>query len=303
MHVDYLNITVPETVAATVFDGVMEVLDFCRCVQLTPEIYRVGERGTVKIKHRNGYTLVSLSGGAIETLVAKHQFASMLWVFAAQPHRVTSMDIAHDVRTPCRPVLNSLWRRARGAKGIRLTKKRVLPKNVNRHMVHCLYDQGSTGTIYLGRRTSEVHCKVYDKRNEIFDRTGSDLGYDLVRYEVTVTSKMGVSLRDVQEPDSLFWNFMSDVLPSPSKSLPPWVAGGEGFTMPERAKVMPAQKLKDIVGESPELDRWLKYADEVGPNGREYLLGLLTRKVMARSTPDQQTDSGSGAEGDMPGAE
>lgn len=298
MHIDYLNITVPETVAATVHDGVMEILDFCGAIQITDEVHRLGERGSVKIKQRHGYALVGLSGNAIEVLSSKHQFESLLWVFAAQPHRVTSMDIAHDVAVPSRPVLNSLWRRARGAKGIRLSKKRVLPKNVNRHMVHCLYDDGSTGTIYLGRRTSEVHCKVYDKRNEIYDRTGSDIGNDLVRYELTVTSKMGISLKDVQQPESLFWNFMSEVLPPPNVAPSPWVAGGQGFVMPERFKVMPAEKLKTIVSGSPELDRWLKYADEVGPNGREFLVGLLTRRILSTSTTDKPAQVATKHEGD-----
>lgn len=293
MHVDYLNVTVPETVAASVVDGVTEVIDYCGAVRLSDEIYRLGSKGTVKIKNRHGYTLVGLSGDALQVLRDHDQKEALLWVFAGHPHRVTSMDIAHDVRIGARTVLNSLWRKARGKKGIHLSKKRVQPHNVRRHMVHCLYGEGSTGTIYMGRRTSEVRCKVYDKRNEILDRSGVDIGYDLVRYEATITSKMGLSLKDVQSPDAVFWNYMSNVL-TPPLGAPNWVAGGQGFHMPERSKMMPAEKLKHIVGESPEIDRWLKYADEAGPNGRDYLLGLIRKRIM---TPDKQTESSPGEEG------
>jgi len=294
MHIDYLNVSVPETIAASVHDSIKEVLDYCGSHQLSDEIYRLGGTGTVRLKKRNGYALVGLSGDALRHLRTVDMMATVLWAFAVHPHRVTSLDIAHDVTILPRGVLNSLWRRARGAKGLRLTRKALTRANVNKYVVDSLYDDGVTGTLYLGSRKSEVHAKVYDKRNEILDRTGTDIGHNLTRYELTVTSKMGVSLSDVDNPEPLFWNFMSEVLPRPS-GVPNWVAGGQGYSMPERRNVMPAEKLKEIVGAAPEIDRWLKYADEAGPNGREYLLGLLRRRIMA---PVKQPDVSPGEEGD-----
>jgi hypothetical protein len=294
MHIDYLNVSVPETISAQVIDSVQDVLDYCGAHQRTDEIYRLGETGTVRIKKRNGYALVGLSGDALSTLRKLDMHASMIWSFAVHPHRVTSLDIAHDVAISTRGVLNSLWRKARGTKGLRLSRKRVPKSGINKYVVDSLYDDGITGTVYLGSRKSEVYAKVYDKRNEIMDRTGSDIGYDLTRYELTATSKMGVSLSDVDNPEPLFWNYMSEVLPCPS-GIPNWVAGGQGYTMPERRVVMPAEKLKQVVSESPEIERWLKYADDAGPNGREYLLGLLRRRIL---TPAKPIGSTSGAEGD-----
>ena len=66
---------------------------------------------------------------------------------------------------------------------------------------------------------------------------------------------------------------------------------------------MPAQKLKDVVGESPEIDRWLKYADAAGPNGREYLLGLLRRRILVDEPTDKPSDESPGHLGDSPGSE
>lgn len=294
MHVDYLNVSVPETISATVHDSIKEVLDYCGARQLSDEIFRLGDTGTVRLKRRNGYGLVGLSGDALRHLRTVDQMAATLWAFAVHPHRVTSLDIAHDVTIQPRGVLNSLWRKARGKKGLRLTRKALTRANVNKYVVDSLYDDGVTGTLYLGSRKSEAHAKVYDKRNEILDRTGNDIGYDLTRYELTVTSKMGVSLSDVDNPEPLFWHFMSEVLPPPV-GVPNWIAGGQGYTMPERRKLVPAEKLKQVVEDSPEIERWLRYADEAGPNGREYLLGLLRRKIMAPAKP---TVSSPGAEGD-----
>ena len=101
MYVDYLNLTVPETVAATVVDEVNEVLDYCGARQLSHETYRLGDRGSVKIRKLYGYTLVSLSGGALDKLRETDQLAPFLWIFAAQPHRVTwrrsgSCRLGHD---------------------------------------------------------------------------------------------------------------------------------------------------------------------------------------------------------------
>lgn len=302
MHVDYLNVSVPETISAQVLDSVKEILDYCGAHQRTEEIFTLGQSGTARLKRRHGYALVGLSGDALNTLRETDQHAAMLWAFAEHPHRVTSMDIAHDVAIATRPVLNSLWRKARGNKGLRLSRKRLARGNVNKYVVDSLYSDGVTGTVYLGSRKSEVYAKVYDKRNEVLDRTGTDIGYDLTRYELTVTSKMGVSLSDVSNPEPLFWNYMSEVLPRPP-NVPNWVAGGQGYTMPKRSVIMPAEKLKQVVGESPEIDRWLKYADEAGPNGREYLLGLLRRRILAPPVDHdiERSEVGDQVQSDSPG--
>jgi len=280
VHVDYLNVTVPETVSATVVDEVKRVLDYCGGVQRTPESYSLGDSGSALVKNRNGYSLVGVSGNGIEALRRYDMYAELLWVFAAKPHRVTRIDIAHDVQEPTQAILRSLWRRARGKTGIRLTRKRVAPKNVNRYVRDCLYGDGVTGTVYLGSRKSEVYAKVYDKRNEILDRHGKDIGRPLTRYEMTATSKVGVSLKDASEPEPLFWHFMSNVLSPPTEGVPEWVAGAQGYHMPDRREIMPAERLKQVVSESPEIERWLSYADDVGPTGREYLLGLLRRRIL-----------------------
>jgi hypothetical protein len=303
VHIDYLNVSFPETISALVLDSVKEVLDYCGAHQKTDELYRIGETGTVRIRKRNGYSLVGLSGDALSTLRNSDMYATMLWAFAVHPHRVTSLDIAHDVNIDSRPVLRSLYRRARGSKGLRLSRKRIQRDNVNQYVVNSRYDDGDTGTIYLGSRKSEVHAKVYDKRNEILDRTGVDVGHGLTRYELTVTSKMGVSLSDVQTPEPIFWHYMSEVLPRPD-GVPNWVAGGQGYTMPERRTVMPAEKLKQVIGESPEIERWLKYADDAGPNGREYLLGLLRRRILTPAKPigSASEEEGEDLDAELPGA-
>lgn len=298
MKIDYLNVTVPENIAAKVVDEVSEILDFCGATQASNELYRLGQSGTAKIKIRNGYTLFGFSGSALDTFREYDQYTPLLWVFGSHPHRVTSADIALDVSIDARTVLNSLWRRSRGPRGIRLTRKRLQPKHVTRFSRDCLYDDGATGTVYLGNRTSEVYCKVYDKRNELLERTGDDIGYPLVRYELTVTSKMRISLKDLADPSPMFWHFMREVLPPPA-DVSAWVAGGQGFTMPKREKLMPADKLKQVVGESDTIERWIKYADEVGPNGREFLMGLLRRRIMAPTNPNQQTESTTRVVGDQ----
>lgn len=291
MHVDYINVTVPETVSAAVIDEVTKILDYCGSKKRTPEVYTLGQTGTARIKKRNGYALVGISGDGIQTLRKHDMYASMLWAFAAWPHRVTSIDIAHDVPEETPPVLRRLWRRAIGPKGIRLTRKTIPKSNVNKYVVNSKYDGKVTGTIYLGSRKSEVYAKVYDKRDELISKRGYDVGHPLTRYELTATSKVGVSLKDASEPQPLFWNYMSSILPMPP-DIAPWVPGGTGYQMPERKKLMPAEHLKKVVSESPEIERWLKYADEAGPNGREYLLGLLRRRIIDKQSNIETSQDG-----------
>jgi hypothetical protein len=119
-----------------------------------------------------------------------------------------------------------------------------------------------------------VYAKVYDKQAERIDK-GFDCDGPCTRYELSVTSKVGVSLADVISPDAMFWRFMSKVL-DPPPSVPEWVASDhEDYKLPTRADLLPAELLSRKVETSAEIGSLLALADTIGPEGFNYLLSRL----------------------------
>jgi len=279
MKVDYLNITVPTNDnTQSIKDSVIKAMSMCACIQVSDVLWRLGEGGTVKIEDNRTkpFTLFSASGSALESLRINGQYVDYVMSFANNPHKVSKMDIAHDVSLPTPPLIKALYKRANDPdKGVSLTRKKVQPKHI-RQILSKGINGVDTGTLYLGRRSAEVKLTLYDKQHEHWQRTGMDIG-ETSRYELSVTSKMGISLKDVMSPDALFWRFASDVLPPPANA-PEWVAGGLEYDLPAGVSLLPAESLKrrvELSGECGDLGSWFKCADELGPHGLDYLLSRV----------------------------
>ena len=79
-----------------------------------------------------------------------------------------------------------------------------------------------------------------------------------LRAELTVTSAMGISLKDAWEPAPVFWRFMAQALEGivtrPS-DVPAWVPAGDsvGFVLPTRPVLDPMQRLERRLERSSEL--------------------------------------------------
>lgn len=253
-------------------------------------LYRVGE-GTVRTFVRGAVLCVGASGAALAALRSTSLYANYLAVLGEGEHRVTRLDAALDVLTDAAPVIASLLDRGR-MENIALTRKRVRASSIEfvNRVAH--YDGVTvTGTLYVGKRTAEASAKVYDKRNERIDAGEPDPG-PWLRIEVTARGKLNPSLRDAWVPGELFYHLAAPDLVARPLGIAEWTPRGEGFVLPTRTKLDPAAAMKRRVDASLELEALLELADRAGPEGRNFLLSLLRRRVLGvRPVPHAAADS------------
>lgn len=285
MHVDYLNITVPETDAPDPERAIRSILAEVGAVSVKAGLWKLpGKWGSFKLEPAGRVRRFSASGGVLDAVRVAGLYGSYLASFQDVPHRVTLMDIAHDVPDVNAPaVVMALKDRIVSGPGVGLTRKRLKPGQF--HFELGVDHAGrETGTVYLGQRTAEVRAKVYDKGHQMRSTGRGDPG-DLVRYELTVTSKIGISLRDASVPGPVFWHFMRHLLPPPG-DFGAWEPGGLGYDLPAKVALLPAEALRRKVENSAELESWGALADSLGPQGRVWLLGLLRKRLAVPVQPD-----------------
>jgi hypothetical protein len=223
--------------------------------------------GTAKVVNRGPVLAVGISGSALAFLRDSGAFPGLLEVLASVPHRVTRLDAALDVPTDAPPVLRDLRARAMSGR-MAFGKRRLAVADVGLWQRPAVYDQSIfTGTLYLGRRGADRQVRVYDKRNEVLDRTGADPG-PLVRYEITFGKggRTGVSLRDAEDPTALFWSVAGGVLLPRPLGVPDWVPAGESFELPPAAQVDPLSRLAVAVDRSGGLAALVRLAADCGPS-------------------------------------
>jgi hypothetical protein len=148
------------------------------------------------------------------------------------------------------------------------------------------------------RKTSQLTCRVYDKRKEVLDRTGEDPGHDWTRVEVTVKGKSGDSsgptLRDAVQPSGLFWCYAAPSIVKATENVCERVSGmAEGWSM-ERVELLPAQVLKGRIERFDTLDHMVRVADRMGPEGRRWLKSRLAEKIdsVPESEPEESPATG-----------
>jgi len=280
MQVDYLNITFPDSSMDDVRSSLLDLIFMAGAESINDELYQLGQ-GTVRLAEKRGFHFLSFSGVALSVLRLKSVYTDLLSIVSGVAHKVTRMDICHDTNEYTPLVLKRLYKRANSGDGVHLTRKKVRYNTKIISRSH--YDSSDTGTVYLARRTSEVSCRVYDKRQERMSKGADDIGVPLTRYELTVSNKAGISLSDAHNPVGLFWRFMSDVLKPPLGYVDDWVPGGFSFTVPKFVPRLPAQLLVERVECSVDLGRMIGLADEIGSSGRQYLSRLLLHKLSEHS--------------------
>lgn len=274
---DALTVTVPQDHYAELLPGLEAVLDRVLCESPEPGVYLCSSGGWVKTGSRSGVSWVQASGGVLGALRDVGAFSDYLWLFPSFPYRVTRLDATLDVVTTPSPVLVDLYNKGFAGE-LSLTRKRIKPRSVECRFSPAFYDESAhTGTVYLGKRSAEVRLTVYDKRQEVYAKTRKDIGQMLLRYELRVTDKMGASLKDAQEPASMFWHFVSpDILAAPA-GVDVWQPYQDGGFDIERRTVLPYERLKRRVEGSAEFPRLFALADQCGPQGRKLLYGLIRR--------------------------
>lgn len=230
-------------------------------------VFRLGD-GTVLIGRKYGVLRVSASGASLAHMRLVGGYMDWLSCLSEWPHRITRLDAAMDVDRDGADVVDEL-RAAYPSGQVNLGRK-ALPVAL---LLAVRPDGRETGSFYVGRRSrARATARVYDKRQERLDKRGQD-GPPRTRYEVTVKQDYGATLRDAAEPERLFWHVASPALLDRPDDVPEWSADwSQGWRADPRPELLPAEVLSRRLGNSPEVELLLSIADEMGPNGRQWLV-------------------------------
>lgn len=287
---DYLNVTVPIDYLREAREGLRPVMDSVGAVVEADDRYRV-DGGSLKHENRGRFGLISASGQVLASLRQFRLFDEYLRVLGSLPHKVTLLHATRDRVADGPAEVQGLYRRAcRG--GVSLTRKAIQPRQITKLFGPSVLDGRDTGSVYLGRRTSEVWAKVYDKREERLVKGFADPG-PLVRDELCC-GKVGATLRDAQAPEALFWHYMAPGVYRRPRGAPAWSPGVEGCSLAPRELLPPAQRLKRRVESSSEIRALLELANQAGPHGVDYFCSLL-RRLGGRLRDGVQEDPPGGA--------
>lgn len=278
---DGFTVTVPKDQREEAFQSIRGVLDDMGCTLVNEGLYRSPEGSAFVYGNRGSIAWFQAKGQFVAALRARQLLNEFLAGFATNPHRVSSCDLTVDeyVDSPADRVAG-VYSLARDG-GIAFTRKALKHSQIGAVMSPTLYDDTGkdTGTVYLGQRTAEVRGRVYDKTQERA-RDGECIGLT-VRHEMTVTGKMGVTLRDVAEPESCFYHFWPEVLLSRPSGVPPWEPQAEGYVI-DRVERLPTQRLKLRVAMSTDLGELIALAQSCGPEG----MRLFHRLIDERASSD-----------------
>lgn len=239
-------------------------------------LYRLGDGGTVTVGVKYGTMRISASGAALAAMRTDGVFMDYLSLLSEHPHRVTLLDAALDQERDAPPVLKALQRRYKGRK-VHLGRKGMEWTVL---MSERPSDGAMTGTFYVGRKTSaRVTAKVYDKQEEARVRHAKIIAPRL-RYEVSVKKDYGATLRDAAEPERLFWHVASPALLQRPEGVEDWSPDwSQGWSAGPRPELLPAEVLSRRLSNSPELGLLASIADDMGPEGRVWLVRQLANHL------------------------
>jgi len=221
---------------------------------------------------------VSVSGticALLRGLGLWHDFLSEL---SSSPHRVTRVDAALDLPMDGADLVDRM--RAKHSSGlVNLTRKAV---RTSTFLATRPDDGRETGTWYAGhRQKARFTARVYDKAWEALENRG-ELMPPTARIEVTAKGgDSGATLRDAAMPAALFWQIAAPALLQAPEDAPVWIPNEDlGWVAPKR-EFDPAAVLQRRVESFAMLDALAMVADEMGPEGRTYLLSLIRDRLAA----------------------
>lgn len=283
---DFLNVSFPEPVWVEVPDAVRPLAEQCGLDLSADGLYRhASSGGTIKLRRRNRVGVLSVSGQVLEVMRGLGMFGSLLRLIGERPHRVTLMHATADYVADGPQCFQSA--KSAGYSGsVHLSRKAVSRHRVKTFGVFAP-DGRETGTVYFGHRANaDVWARVYDKRNERIDANAPDPG-PLVRVEIAVNADYGVTLRDVEQPDGVFYNVAVPSLVAESPMADLWRPGSLGFVLPPPRSVSPYDRLRSILDQSADVQRLCDLARKVWgvDDAPAELAKLVQRRCSLRSMP------------------
>lgn len=232
---------------------------------------------SARLETKHSYHKVEVKGKALEHLRLSGAFEPFLGLLGSHNHKVTRLDLALDVPRDFPSVLHGI--RTKFPDGYAKVSRK---KGKITEMLEPRDSDGKrSGTLYFGSHGGKARkfARVYDKQLEALNR-GENLP-PTTRYEFVI--REDVTLRDAACPAPCFWNFMGlELLQKPS-DVPKWEKGSVYGWELERFEKLPTERLLRYIESSSALDRMVELADEIGPEGRNYLFSLLTRRLKSDS--------------------
>lgn len=263
VHCDYLNVTMPSLALAELKADLSGLFDAAGLSSSGDgETYTLADSpGAFKLRHNSRYITLSASGGILRHFRDLGVMNYYLEILGKYPHKITRLDATSDFSVIYAPkVIQDFKTRANAGK-LQLTRKALDPKtDITTFMG--LNDNGhETGTVYLGNiKSHSVYGKIYDKT---FERRQKGIlqDSDVIRVELTLKADTGVSLKDVFDPEKVFYHFASRSIVSPPPHFNGWEPFGSGFEIPKQAELFtPAGKIQNIFSNSLDLSRAFKIA-------------------------------------------
>lgn len=229
-------------------------------------------RGSLLIELRARWARVSASGGVCGHLRDRGLWMDYLSVLSSSPHKVSRLDAALDLAMDGADLVDAM--RKRYPTGAVCLGRKAVATSV---LLAVREDGRETGTWYAGWRSrARVTARVYDKAQQMLVKFGQ-LVPPTGRVEVTV--REGVTLRDAAEPAAKFWHVASPALLQAPEGVPVWhYCEDLGWSAPKR-EFDPAAVLRRRVEAMAELDALAMVADDLGPEGRRYLVSLLEQRL------------------------
>jgi len=229
-------------------------------------LYEFPNIGTLFVTHTDSFHNFSFSGGLLKSLKDFNMFRSFLITLGSHPHNITRLDAALDVPIAGHIIMGNIKRAyPSGYAEICGTKRKI--QYITSHI-----DGVQTGTTYFQSKgySGYVFLRVYDKADEAFVKSGVELP-PTTRYELT--AKRGASLRDLENPMSLFWHYMPDkVLKCPPHlQIPAWSpAERVEYDDIEESSPTDIETLRYLVENSSALQQLVKQAQSI--NGGDFIL-------------------------------
>lgn len=258
-------------------------------------------RGVIKIDtlDTNSIIRVSISGVALEFLRSENWFNEMVGFFFEHPYHITRIDSALDVDVVGFKRIEYL--RSKFPETCSLSSRALRTKSI----LSLGHHGRSTGTFYVGhmsKATATARC--YDKRHQIWEQTGHDIGFNVFRYEIVSKFKRdrsGASLRDVSDPTELFYHYASPSLLRKPKTVADWEPRKEGGFGIVRAELsLPIDRIKTLVHENYLFERISVLSQSQGGGGIDYAVKLLKAELEKYSL--LANSSGSNSTPDSPDA-
>jgi len=288
VETDYLSLTYPPGVISSrmIDDYIYHLYDIGgeskSSFDQKKKVYTVG-RGRSSIVETNKYLKIDLTGELLVILRSHGIYMDILSLLGSEAHKVTRLDVAHDVDTDYPVIRKSLEKKFPGMIVPGFSRK-VLKAT---EFVNAREDGQKTGTYYIGQRgKTRYHARIYDKMHQMSERHG-DILPTRTRYELELGRQVPVTLRDAANPEPIFWHFMSPTILEKPPGVPDWEPSEfETWKLDQDGKSY-YEKMHTMVANAPIFDDLLRLVETADnrKNARAALESIIAKRLAKATTP------------------